>query len=136
MGSPKTYKGNMSFEPLKMNSEVEASEEAAAWVPPNLLSELDATDRRDLIETFLSDTSRRLQRLRSLLADGYDGLARAEAHAIKGAAGQMGLARLASLCRDTELYTANTATRICQEKMTQLEFEFAAVQEEMLRYCR
>ena len=99
-----------------MNPGCEMDSRAASSVPwklPETLQRLaldgDAELVAEVISDFESDTARRLRVLREGLSQANAAVARAQAHAIKGAAAEMGAEHLAAVCARIELTAAARA---------------------------
>jgi len=79
----------------------------AAWVVPATLRQLveagDGEWVEELMAVFQADTTSRLDLMGRALANADYGAVRAQAHAIKGGAIQVGAERLADVCRQVEL---------------------------------
>jgi histidine phosphotransfer protein HptB len=113
---------------MEMNLEVEVG-----WTLPEALQQLAMAGEQDLVAEvltlFQTDTDSRLRTLRSAVESGNRKVVRAEAHSLKGSAGQVGAAALADSCRQLEL-TAETCpdfTPLLQE----IEARFALVSKAM-----
>jgi HPt (histidine-containing phosphotransfer) domain-containing protein len=107
------------------------------WTLPEelrLLADLDDAETvREVIGVFQTDTEARLARIR-LALEGQDlGRARAEAHAIKGSAGQVGAAHVSHLARELETVTGNQDLAAARSLLPELEAAFAAVRRDMNR---
>ena len=87
-----------------------------AWRPPEPIQELVNAGCRDLvpelIRSFVSDASSRLQTVRAAIAQGDLALLQRQMHTMKGSALQMGAGRMASLCREIE--TAPDGRRVAE----------------------
>ncbi|HUI58043.1 MAG TPA: Hpt domain-containing protein [Bryobacteraceae bacterium] len=79
----------------------------AVWVLPDALRQLvqsgDTEILGELIAIFRSDTASRMEALHRALADGDLAVVRAQAHAIKGSAIQVGANGMGQLCKEIEL---------------------------------
>ena len=76
-----------------------------AWSPPPFLLEVAAGDDSlipDVIDAFNTDTLARIREIRTALAASEFSKIQAEAHAIKGAAGQVGADAVANACQELE----------------------------------
>lgn len=93
-----------------LNSAVTLS--GPAWTFPESLQQFLETGEEEfvseIIEVFKSQTSARMTLMREAIENGCGDEARAQAHAIKGGASQMGADRLAALCLEIEMGTEQT----------------------------
>jgi len=94
------------------SSELEQGVEPhAVWVIPDALRELaqcgDTEILGELIAIFCSDTAARMGALNRAVADGDTAAMRAQAHAIKGGAIQVGAIGMGQLCKEIELEGTN-----------------------------
>ena len=76
------------------------------WQLPEALLEIEAAGGdsivMELIDSFQNDTATRLERLHNAVARLDGARVKAEAHAVRGSARQMGAEELADLCRAVE----------------------------------
>jgi HPt (histidine-containing phosphotransfer) domain-containing protein len=107
----------------------------AAWTLPDelrLLAQLgDAETVREVIAVFQSDTEVRMGNIRTAFAAEDAPRVRAEAHAIKGSAGQVGAMRVSHLCRDMEAAALRQDLAEARRLLPELEAAFAAVRAAM-----
>jgi HPt (histidine-containing phosphotransfer) domain-containing protein len=121
----------------KVGSQTLDSETAGAacqWQPPQLLRDLDSGAGgfvAEMIADFTADTASRLQRLRRAAADADLSRVRAEAHAIRGSAREMGADALVQLCLELEMKAPNPEAR---DRVQELEARFGEVSRAMARY--
>ena len=109
----------------------------ASWTLPEMLREMDTTCEglvSDLIQVFKVDTAARLGRARRAIAESDMSVFKAEIHAIKGSACQIGAALMASTCREIELAAASTSISNLAEAVSGLDAEFAGVCQAMTSY--
>lgn len=114
-----------------MTSRPDSDGPSTAWTLPDelrMLVELgDADTVREVILVFQSDTEVRIRKIKNGLAEGDAPAVRAEAHAIKGSAGQVGAAHFSQLCREVEAAALRQDLAEAGRLMPQLEVAFAAV---------
>jgi HPt (histidine-containing phosphotransfer) domain-containing protein len=110
---------------------------SAAWTLPeelSLLAQLGDSDTvREVIAVFQSDTEIRIQKLRTAIAGADAVQARAEAHAIKGSAGQVGATHLSQICREIEAAALRKDLASAGGLLPDLENEFRTVRDIMSR---
>jgi HPt (histidine-containing phosphotransfer) domain-containing protein len=108
---------------------------AGSWSLPEELREFAAEDDSgflaDLIETFQTDTTRRLHRVQGAVKNGDFVGIRQEAHAIKGGARQVGAYAIAELCQEIELFSVDAPAHGLVERVNRLAILFAAVCRDM-----
>ena len=104
---------------------------AGAWALPPALYDMwageDAGFITDLMETFQTDTGRRLQQARLALADYDWAELKAEIHTIKGSAMQIGANALISKCEEIEGTAGNVIPAQLHERVNELEALFTEV---------
>jgi HPt (histidine-containing phosphotransfer) domain-containing protein len=88
---------------------------------------------REVIAVFQSDTEKRIQRIRTALAAADAPQVRAEAHAIKGSAGQVGAMHVSGLCRQIEAAAVKQDLGAAGALMPELEAAFQTVRAAMSR---
>ncbi|MEO8592201.1 MAG: Hpt domain-containing protein [Candidatus Solibacter sp.] len=89
----------------------------------------------ELIETFLSDTASRYERLEIAVADRDATTVKAEAHSMRGSARQMGADALADLCHSIETSTSQMDWAEVVHQMNQVSMRFADVRSAMSEYA-
>ena len=107
------------------------------WAPPQQLLELAGEDMDliyELILAFQGDTEVRLGKIRSALAEGNLKAIRAEAHSIKGSAGQIGAAGVASACLELERNVDAAANGALADLVRRLEARVAETSRAMTGY--
>jgi HPt (histidine-containing phosphotransfer) domain-containing protein len=108
-----------------------AESESAGWVVPEELRLLvqcgDEEVVGEFVTLFRSDTTSRLQRVVHALAAGDIAQVRAQAHAIKGSAIQVGAGEVAELSRQLELETAAKSPAEIRETLDRLQATFERV---------
>jgi len=101
------------------------------WALPETLQVLAASGDDDLvleiIEMFKSDTAHRLQLLREALSATDGARVKAQAHAIKGSAIQVGADSLAKLCQRIETEAPTRPCRDLEGLVCQAEADFASL---------
>jgi len=100
------------------------------WEPPALLLEVADGDEdliREVTADFERDTESRLERSRQALAVTDRARMRAEAHAIKGGARQVGANRVADVCQQIELTALEASPYDLADRLTQAEEEFRSI---------
>ena len=101
------------------------------WVLPEGLQQLvvggDEAMVAEIIETFQRDTAMRLELLQSAVERGAREEVRAQAHAIKGGAAQVGVNGIAVVCRQIETRAREGEAAEIQELAARLATEFQAV---------
>jgi HPt (histidine-containing phosphotransfer) domain-containing protein len=120
-----------------MDSETVAA--TCQWAPPQLLRDLEAGANgfvAEMIADFTTDTAARLQHLRRAAASAdFNGI-RAEAHAIKGSAREMGADGLVALCIELERNAPEPNASNIGDRVQELEARFGEVSRAMARYTR
>jgi HPt (histidine-containing phosphotransfer) domain-containing protein len=109
------------------------------WAPPALLLEVASGDEdliRDVVAEFERDTETRLENARNALAAGNQAKIRAEAHAIKGGARQVGAMVVGDTCQIIELSALDASPYELADRLTQLEEEFRQTCAAMKNYFR
>jgi HPt (histidine-containing phosphotransfer) domain-containing protein len=120
-----------------MNSETFAT--TCQWAPPQLLRDLDSGASgfvAEMIADFTTDTATRLQHLRRAAADADSSRVRAEVHAIRGSAREMGADAMVKLCLEIELKARDPNGSNIQDRVQELEARFGEVSSAMARYSR
>jgi len=101
------------------------------WVLPGDLQQLIGEGAEDLVAevmtTFRADTAARLAVLQEVIASGNSSLLRAEAHALKGSAAQVGAEGMARLCREMEERAASGAIVELNSLLNQLDSQFEEI---------
>jgi|SRR6185437_5902356 len=104
---------------------------ALSWALPDTLRHLAMTGDRSLvaevIADFQSDTTRRLRLMNEAIGKQDFAALRAEAHAIRGAASEVGAERLAAVCKRIELSAAATDAGEIANSQCEAHLIFAAV---------
>jgi HPt (histidine-containing phosphotransfer) domain-containing protein len=104
---------------------------SGAWVLPDELRQLAECGGPEMVQEILTvfqkDTAERLAKLRDALNRNQLSLARSQAHAIKGAAGQVGASELWTVCREVEMRAASVDGAGVRELLPRLEAIFADV---------
>jgi HPt (histidine-containing phosphotransfer) domain-containing protein len=119
-----------------MNSETVAA--VCQWAPPQLLCDLETGASgfvAEMIADFTTDTANRLQHLRRAAADADLSGVRAEVHAIRGSAREMGADALVRLCLEIERKAHDPAEPNISDCVRELEACFGEVSRAMARYC-
>ena len=87
-----------------------------------------------LIDTFIQDSSDRLDKLYSLIgSDNVDAIRRA-AHSFKGSCSNLGAIHLASLCASLERKARENDLSTLGEDLADIEAEFLVVKQRMVAY--
>ena len=118
-----------------MDSETVAA--ACQWAPPQLLRDLDADANgfvAEMIAEFTADTAIRLRHLQRAAASADFSGVRAQAHAIKGSAREMGADALVQLCMELELKAPDPNASHIKDRVQELEARFGEVSRAMARY--
>ena len=109
----------------------------AAWTLPDELRMLadigDAETVREVIAVFQRDTEIRIQKIRAAIAAGDAPQVRAESHAIKGSAGQVGAMDVSSVCRQIEAAALKQDLAAASGLLPELEASFQTVRAAMSR---
>lgn len=109
----------------------------AAWSLPEELRMLvdlgDAETVREVLVVFQRDTAIRIQKIRAAIAAADAPQVRAEAHAIKGSAGQVGAMDVSGLCRQIEAAALKQDLGSATGLLPQLDAAFQAVRAAMSR---
>jgi len=116
--------------PYEQSLDDRGSECQNAWAPPALLLEVASGDEdliREVVADFKQDTECRLEFTRRALAGGDRAKLRAEAHAIKGGARQVGAFAVGDLCQQIELAAPQASPYELADQLTQLETEFRRI---------
>ena len=113
--------------PYSVSLDSPGVEHQADWAPPALLLEVASGDDdliREVVADFERDTESRLEKTRRALAGCDRAVLRAEAHAIKGGARQVGAVVVGDLCQQIELAAPQASPYELADRLTQLEAEF------------
>ena len=116
--------------PYKTSLDHGGPENQTEWAPPALLLEVASGDDdliREVVGDFERDTENRLELTRRALAAGDRAKLRAEAHAIKGGARQVGAVAVADICQQIELAAPQSSPYELADRLTLLEAEFRQV---------
>jgi HPt (histidine-containing phosphotransfer) domain-containing protein len=108
-----------------------------AWSPPALLLEAAAGDDgliAKLIDAFGRETDVRIERMRGALAASNFPSIRAEAHTIKGSAGNMGADAAAEACRKVEMACDLQEASLVAARLNRLQQISDEVREAMAAY--
>jgi len=112
-------------------SRLESAGARNIWVLPGDLQQLIGEGAEDLVAevmtTFRADTAARLAVLHEVIASGNSSLLRAEAHALKGSAAQVGAEGMARLCREMEERAASGAIVELNSLLNQLDSQFEEI---------
>ena len=110
------------------------------WHPPEALREIeeagDQTIVLELISFFQNDTASRLARLHDAVARLDAASAKAEAHALRGGARQMGAEALADLCTAVEASATQMNWPELKSQLEQADLRFAEVRNAMSEYVK
>jgi HPt (histidine-containing phosphotransfer) domain-containing protein len=121
---------------MSLRSEPEGTS-GAAWRLPDELRMLadigDAETVREVIAVFQRDTEIRIQKIRAAIAAGDASQVRAESHAVKGSAGQVGALELSSVCRQIEAAALKQDLGAASGLLPELEAAFQTVRAAMSR---
>jgi HPt (histidine-containing phosphotransfer) domain-containing protein len=108
-----------------------------AWSPPAVLLEAAAGDDgliAKLIDAFGRETDARIERMRgALAASNFPGI-RAEAHTIKGSAGNMGADAAAEACHEVEMACDLQEASLVAARLNRVQELFDEVREAMAAY--
>jgi HPt (histidine-containing phosphotransfer) domain-containing protein len=120
-----------------MSSQSEPGGPGAAWTLPEELQMLvdfgDAETVREVIAVFQRDTEARIQKMRAAFAAADAPQVRAQAHAIKGSAGQVGAMDVSGFCRQIEVAALRQDLATATGLLPELEAAFQAVRAAMSR---
>jgi len=108
-----------------------------AWSPPAVLLEAAAGDDgliAKLIDAFGRETDARIERMRGALAASNFPSIRAEAHTIKGSAGNMGADAAAEACREVEMACDLQEASLVAARLNRLQELSDEVREAMAAY--
>jgi HPt (histidine-containing phosphotransfer) domain-containing protein len=121
---------------MSLRSEPEGTP-GAAWRLPDELRMLadigDAETVREVIAVFQRDTEIRIQKIRAAIAAGDAPQVRAESHAIKGSAGQVGALDVSNVCRQIEAAALKQDLGAASGLLPELECAFQTVRTAMSR---
>jgi HPt (histidine-containing phosphotransfer) domain-containing protein len=120
-----------------MSDRTDASAARPGWRPPENLSLLASKNPGllgELVETFLTDTAPRLERLQNALSSGDLFRVGREAHAIKGSSSQLSVGRMPLVCMLIEVAAAQQDTRELQRLAEALGHCFAEARVSMRQY--
>jgi HPt (histidine-containing phosphotransfer) domain-containing protein len=110
------------------------------WQLPDTLREIeeagDDSIVLELIDSFQSDTASRFERLHNAVARLDAATVRAEAHAMKGSARQMGAEALGALCQAVEAGAPKLNWPELEYQVMQGEERFAEVRSDMSEYVK
>ena len=108
------------------------------WHPPEELREIEESGEDDivleLIGCFQTDIASRFKRLHDAVARLDAETVKAEAHTIRGSAGQMGAEALAALCQAVEAGVPEMSWPEREYPLNQAEARFAEVYSAMAEY--
>jgi HPt (histidine-containing phosphotransfer) domain-containing protein len=108
------------------------------WSPPaSLLEALSGDDDLivDLIHIFSTDVDARLERMREALAAANFQTIRAEAHTIKGSAGQLGAGAVAEVCQGIEIVSDLEAPLLIPARLKRVRELFEEIRVAMASYA-
>lgn len=107
----------------------------AAWTLPDelrLLAEFGDVDTvREVIAVFQSDTEKRILKIRTAITAADAPQVRAEAHAIKGSAGQVGAMTVSNVCRQIEVAAIQKDLTTAAGLLPELDVAFQTVRTAM-----
>jgi HPt (histidine-containing phosphotransfer) domain-containing protein len=108
------------------------------WDLPETLREIeeagDETFMLELIASFQNDTARRFERLHAAIARLDAATVKAEAHAIRGSARQMGAEALADSCQKVEAVAPLMNWPELESQMEQARLRFAEIRTAMSEF--
>jgi HPt (histidine-containing phosphotransfer) domain-containing protein len=108
------------------------------WDLPETLREIeeagDETFVLELITSFQNDTARRFERLRAAVARLDAATVKAEAHAMRGSARQMGAEALADSCQKVESAAPHMNWAELESQMEQAHLHFAEIRTDMSEF--
>ncbi|MCK4303888.1 MAG: Hpt domain-containing protein [Candidatus Eisenbacteria sp.] len=96
----------------------------------NSMTDGDLEFIQELAETFITDTSMRLNHLRQIVADEDAEALRREAHAIKGSCGNFGATYMAKVAFQLEQFGADGKITEVRAVLNSLEAEFERVRKQ------
>ena len=120
-----------------MDSETVAT--TCQWAPPQLLRDLETGASgfvAEMIADFTTDTTTRLQHLQRAAANADSSRVRAEVHAIRGSAREMGADAIVRLCLEIELKAPDPNASNIKDCIRELEARFGEISRAMTRYSR
>jgi HPt (histidine-containing phosphotransfer) domain-containing protein len=94
----------------------------------NTLKDVMEDDFSLLIETFIQDSSERLQKLQTLISGGNADLIRRAAHSFKGSSSNIGATNLSLLCGALERRALEGDLNHLDQQLRAIEEEFARVE--------
>lgn len=94
----------------------------------NTLKDVMEDDFSLLIDTFIQDSTERLQKLQTIITSGNADLIRRAAHSFKGSSSNVGATNLSSLCAALERKALEGNLVDLDESLRSIEEEFARVQ--------
>lgn len=109
------------------------------WSPPLFLLEMASGNDSfiaHLVDAFNTDTSARIETIRTALAASEFSRLRMEAHTIKGAARQVGADAVADACQELEAVCNLQETLLAASRLNRLQELFEEIRRAMASYCR
>lgn len=94
----------------------------------NTLKDVMEDDFSLLIDTFIQDSTERLQKLQAIITSGNADLIRRAAHSFKGSSSNVGAMNLSSLCAALERKALEGDLTSLDQSLRAIEEEFARVQ--------
>jgi HPt (histidine-containing phosphotransfer) domain-containing protein len=94
----------------------------------NTLKDVMEDDFSLLIDTFIQDSSERLQKLQTIITSGNADLIRRAAHSFKGSSSNIGAPNLSSLCAALERRALEGDLNNLDQQLRAIEEEFARVE--------
>lgn len=94
----------------------------------NTLKDVMEDDFSLLIETFIQDSTERLQKLQTLISSGNTDLIRRAAHSFKGSSSNIGAMNLSALCAALERKALEGDVHNLDESLRVIAEEFARVE--------
>ena len=108
------------------------------WDLPETLREIeeagDESFVQELITSFQNDTARRFERLSAAVARLDAATVKAEAHAMRGSARQMGADALAELCQKVESAAPHMNWPELERQVEQVDLRFAEIRTAMSEF--
>ena len=84
-----------------------------------------------LVETFIKDSERHLEKLHVAIADNNCDSLRAHAHSFKGSSSSLGASRCAELCRQLETMARNNQADDARQVLEELQSAYCAARAEL-----
>lgn len=84
-----------------------------------------------LVETYMNDSAKRLERLRQAILSDDNSTVRSEAHSFKGSSSNISALALADLCLQLEQCGSDNQLSLAPNLLEAIEFEYARVETQL-----